>query len=118
LDLLYRLRFLYAGEQSENDAQGYYLRTLYYDPLNGRFNRTDPFAGSLQDPQSLHKYLYAHDNPINNTDPTASIFRRSMKLWPANGSACCLGFSGVGQEIGAGLPKTDERTIITIQQGF
>jgi len=29
----------------------------------------DPFAGSDSDPQSLHKYLYCHANPINNCDP-------------------------------------------------
>jgi hypothetical protein len=30
----------------------------------------DPFTGNNQDPQSLHKYLYAHCNPINNIDPS------------------------------------------------
>ena len=30
----------------------------------------DPFAGNTQDPISLHKYLYAHSNPINTLDPT------------------------------------------------
>jgi hypothetical protein len=33
----------------------------------------DPFAGSLQDPQSMHKYLYCHANPINNIDPSGSM---------------------------------------------
>jgi RHS repeat-associated protein len=37
---------LYAGEQFDTDAQQYYLRARYYDPLNGRFNRVDPFSGS------------------------------------------------------------------------
>ena len=60
---------LYAGEYFNIDAQQYYLRARYYDPLNGRFNQTDPFAGSPQDPQSLHKYLYCHANPINGIDP-------------------------------------------------
>jgi hypothetical protein len=34
----------------------------------------DPFAGSNQDPQSLHKYLYAHCNPINGEDPSGMAF--------------------------------------------
>ena len=60
---------LYSGEQT--DASGLqYLRARYYDPANGRFNRLDPFAGNNSDPQSLHKYLYAHANPVMNTDPT------------------------------------------------
>jgi RHS repeat-associated protein len=61
---------LYSGEQWDNSAQSYYLRARYYDPLNGRFNRMDPYAGSPQDPQSLHKYTYCHANPVNSVDPT------------------------------------------------
>ncbi len=34
----------------------------------------DPFAGNNQDPQSLHKYLYAHCNPINGMDPSGQFF--------------------------------------------
>ena len=30
----------------------------------------DPYAGSPQDPQSLHKYLYCHANPVNGIDPS------------------------------------------------
>lgn len=62
--------YLYTGEQFDEHAQHYYLRARYYNPLNGRFNRMDPYAGSPQDPQSLHKYLYCHANPVNNSDPT------------------------------------------------
>ena len=61
---------LYAGEKWDTSAQHYYLRARYYDPLNGRFNSVDPFSGNLQEPQSLHKYLYTHCNPINRIDPT------------------------------------------------
>ncbi|MCJ7617179.1 MAG: hypothetical protein MUO43_11650 [Desulfobacterales bacterium] len=61
---------LYAGEQYDSDLDHYYLRARYYNPWSGTFNRTDPFAGNTQDPQSLHKYLYCHNNPINAIDPT------------------------------------------------
>jgi RHS repeat-associated protein len=64
---------LYAGEQFDLDSQHYYNRARWYDALNGRFNRTDPFFGNLQDPQSLHKYLYAHANPVNNIDPSGNM---------------------------------------------
>ncbi len=46
------------GQQSE--------RFLTY----GSFNRFDPFEGEVNDPQSLHKYTYAHSDPINNVDPS------------------------------------------------
>jgi len=61
---------LYAGEMFDFDSQHYYNRARWYNPYNGRFNRTDPYAGNMQDPQSLHKYLYCHANPINGIDPT------------------------------------------------
>ena len=64
---------LYAGEYLDTDSQNYYLRARWYDSLSGRFNRMDPFTGSNQDPQSLHKYLYAHCNPINGADPTGMM---------------------------------------------
>ncbi len=33
----------------------------------------DPYAGSPQDPQLLHKYLYCHANPVNATEPTGNM---------------------------------------------
>jgi RHS repeat-associated protein len=65
--------FLYSGEQFDSKIGQQYLRARYYDPTTGRFNRLDPFFGSLSDPQSLHKYLYAHGNPINGIDPSGSM---------------------------------------------
>jgi len=71
---------LYTGEQFDFDLQKYYLRARWYDSLTGRFNRLDPFSGNAQDPQSLHKYLYAHCNPINNVDPTGRQIGGSYTL--------------------------------------
>lgn len=38
--------------------------------MTGRFNRLDPFFGNSQDPQSFHKYLYVHGDPIQGVDPS------------------------------------------------
>ncbi|QDT29398.1 tRNA(Glu)-specific nuclease WapA precursor [Gimesia panareensis] len=62
--------YLYRGEQFDARIGQQYLRARYYDPASGRFNRLDPFQGRIYDPQSLHKYLYAHGDPINGIDPT------------------------------------------------
>ncbi|MDR2762300.1 MAG: RHS repeat-associated core domain-containing protein, partial [Planctomycetaceae bacterium] len=62
--------FLYSGEQFDSKIGQQYLRQRYYDPSTGRFNRLDPFFGNLNDPLSLHKYLYIHSDPINGIDPT------------------------------------------------
>jgi RHS repeat-associated protein len=61
---------LYSGEQFDSKIGQQYLRQRYYDPATGRFNRLDPFFGNLDAPQSLHKYTYAHNNPIIFSDPT------------------------------------------------
>jgi len=33
----------------------------------------DPFAGNFEDPQSLHKYLYTHGDPVNGIDPSGEF---------------------------------------------
>lgn len=60
---------LYRGEQYDSDLGLYYLRARYYNPLTGRFMSRDPENGHLLDPKSLHKYLYAHGDPVNGVDP-------------------------------------------------
>jgi RHS repeat-associated protein len=66
--------FLYSGEQFDSKIGQQYLRQRYYDPTTGRFNRLDPFFGTLNDPQSFHKYLYTHANPVNGIDPNGEFF--------------------------------------------
>ena len=46
------------------------LRFRHYDPSVGRFTTMDAFGGIASDPQSLHKYLYCHSDPVNRIDPT------------------------------------------------
>ncbi|MDR2439739.1 MAG: RHS repeat-associated core domain-containing protein, partial [Planctomycetaceae bacterium] len=76
--------FLYSGEQFDSKIGQQYLRQRYYDPVTGRFNRLDPFFGNLNDPQSLHKYLYCHADSINGIDPNGeslfSIFTKVVRL--------------------------------------
>ncbi len=71
---------LYTGEMYDSSAEMYYLRARYYNPLNGRFNQEDRFAGSQQDPQSLHKYLYCHANPVNFIDPSGMFSLTGLNI--------------------------------------
>jgi RHS repeat-associated protein len=59
----------YSGEHFDAQAAQQYLRARYYDPATGTFNRLDPFSGNMHDPQSLHKYLYVHGDPVQGVDP-------------------------------------------------
>ena len=40
------------------------------DPSTGTFTSMDTYAGSLSDPMSLHKYLFANSNPVMYSDPS------------------------------------------------
>ncbi len=62
--------YRYTGEQWDSDLGLYYLRARYYRPDLGRFWNKDSYAGSQSDPASLHKYLYAGDDPVNHIDPS------------------------------------------------
>ncbi|MBN1546453.1 MAG: hypothetical protein JW902_07330 [Syntrophaceae bacterium] len=64
---------LYTGEFFDSNLGFYYLRARYMNPAIGRFVTMDPFGGFSRDPYSLHKYLYAHANPVNSTDPSGYI---------------------------------------------
>jgi len=44
----------------------------------------DPCTGNSQDPQSLHKYLYAHSNPVNNIDPSGKFTIPSLMTTMSN----------------------------------
>jgi len=63
-------QYRYTGEQYDDDVGMYYLRARYYAHRQGRFATRDPFEGFRSDPMSLHKYLYAHGNPVMNRDPS------------------------------------------------
>ena len=39
-----------------------------------RFMSPDPLAGHTEDPQTLNRYVYVRNNPLNLTDPTGLDF--------------------------------------------
>ena len=62
--------YRYCGEQIDGDLGLYYLRARYLNPDSGRFWSMDSYEGSRSDPMSLHKYLYAHADPVGMIDPS------------------------------------------------
>ena len=65
--------YLYTGEQYNESTGLYYLRARYMSPETGTFTTMDTYAGTLDNPVSLHKYLYANGNPVMYTDPTGNF---------------------------------------------
>ncbi|HKZ55890.1 MAG TPA: RHS repeat-associated core domain-containing protein, partial [Anaerolineales bacterium] len=62
----------FTGEWT--DATGLvHLRARYLDPALARFLTRDAWAGASTSPATLHRYAYAHNNPLLNTDPSGLL---------------------------------------------
>jgi RHS repeat-associated protein len=58
----------YTGHQYDPETGLIYARARYYDSDLGRFISRDSYEGQLGDAPSLHRYTYAHGNPLSYTD--------------------------------------------------
>jgi len=78
----------------ELDRTGlYFYGARYYDPEIGRFITADTIVQAPYDPQSLNRYSYCRNNPINYTDPSGHSW--FSKFFKAIGDF----FSGIGKAI-------------------
>ena len=62
--------YLFAGQQRDAATGLDYLRARYLSDRIGRFLSPDTFAGRLEYPLSLHRYIYASNNAANYIDPS------------------------------------------------
>ncbi|REE81238.1 RHS repeat-associated protein [Paenibacillus taihuensis] len=62
--------FKYSGELYDDKTKLQYLRARWYDPSVGRFLNEDTYEGQVDNPLSLNRYTYVHNNPLTNVDPT------------------------------------------------
>ena len=60
----------YTGGIYDESTGLYYLNARYYDPENGRFLTEDTYRGEVNDPDTLHLYVYCANDPINYVDPS------------------------------------------------
>lgn len=60
----------YKTQESDEETGLYYLRARYYDPATATFLSKDPVEGALELPISQNGYSYAHNDPINYSDPS------------------------------------------------
>ncbi|MFA5553115.1 MAG: RHS repeat-associated core domain-containing protein [Phycisphaerae bacterium] len=66
--------FKFTGQWYDKEIGQYYLRARQYDPHLMRFTTRDPVRGDLQEPMSLHPYLYCSNDPANRTDPSGELW--------------------------------------------
>ena len=65
--------YLFAGQQFDSALGLYYSRARYLNVSTGRFITADAYEGNVEDPVSLHRYLYAGDDPANRVDPSGNF---------------------------------------------
>jgi RHS repeat-associated protein len=64
--------YLFAGEQFDPDLNLYFNRARYLNVSTGRFWTIDSKEGRDDEPLSLHKFLYAENEPVNRIDPSGN----------------------------------------------
>jgi RHS repeat-associated protein len=82
-------KFLYTGQEKDDETNLHYYNARYYDPHIRRFTQPDDIIQDVYDPQSLNRYSYVRNNPLRYTDPTGHFWLTT--LWNiAKGAAASV----------------------------
>jgi RHS repeat-associated protein len=87
-------RFGFTGQRFEPGIGLYDYGARWYDPQLGRFLQPDPIVPDPLDPQSLNRYAYVRNDPVNRIDPSGNIYVRGSFIAGQIGSNGL--FSGIG----------------------
>ena len=124
--------YRYCGEQFDESTGLYYLRARYMDTSAGRFISQDTYQGTINDPVSLHKYLYANSNPVMYSDPSGYMTLGELSVSSAISNALDAintkfamviwssfigGFIAVGDQISAGNLNPKD-LLVAFEKGF
>ena len=63
-------KFLFTGQQNDDETGLDYYNSRYYDSSIQRFIQPDTIISDVYDPQSLNRYSYVENNPLTYTDPS------------------------------------------------
>ncbi|HAK59559.1 MAG TPA: hypothetical protein DCO77_04140 [Nitrospiraceae bacterium] len=69
----------YTSQEFDAETGLYFYNARYYDPVLGRFISPDTIVPRFADPQSLNRYSYVNNNPLNYIDPSGHGLRRWLK---------------------------------------
>src|SRR5260370_4518186 len=97
----------FTGEQFDSDLGLYYLRARYGNSDTGRFWTQDKAEGLGEDPQSLHKYLYAQSDPVNRADPTGNYSLTELSTSLTLGLQARILFAGLSGVLGGVINTLD-----------
>jgi len=78
--------FGFNGQRSVGDLEIYDYGARFYDPALGRFLNPDAITPDPGDPQSLNRYSYVRNNPVNRIDPTGAFDTLQFGIGLAEGA--------------------------------
>jgi RHS repeat-associated protein len=61
--------YRFTGQREDATMALYFYNAGFYDPALGRFIQADTLVPDPADPQSLNRYSYVRNNPLNRIDP-------------------------------------------------
>lgn len=59
----------FTSYERDSESQTDYAVNRQYQTGTGRFMRPDPIAGSISNPQTMNRYAYVANDPVNGVDP-------------------------------------------------
>ena len=83
-------KFRFTGQALDPATGLYFMGARYYDPTTGRFLSRDPFPGFATYPATLHRYMYAGNNPIRFVDPSGKFIQVPIAIGLAIANYCGL----------------------------
>jgi len=86
--------YKFTGKERDAESGLDNFEARYNSSSIGRFTSPDPFGGHQEDPQTLNKYAYVRNNPLNLTDPTGLDFYLDCAETENNGRICQGGHAG------------------------
>ena len=71
----------YTGKPRDDETGLYYFGSRYYDPALGRFTTPDAVIQNPDNPQTLNRYSYTSNNPVNRVDPDGHSWWKKFTGW-------------------------------------
>jgi RHS repeat-associated protein len=73
-------KWKFTSHENDSESGLNYAGARYQSVRVGRFTALDPVPGHRRNPQSLNRYTYANNDPINLIDPTGPSFGNTAEF--------------------------------------
>ena len=70
--------YKFTGYERDGETGNDYAMARHFSSQYGRFLSPDQLDGDISDPQTLNRYAYVRDNPVNLTDPSGQFLCGSI----------------------------------------